>query len=523
MLVIQSAFEFAKTYTSETGVVSQFSLGSAHANEYSIPTQANAMEMVDVVSSYRHALYEHFADKIKVNPYLDRSLVSYQADKEAPFYGWFKYREGFTSRLVRYLLSEVHPQPGVLLDPFAGSGTALFAASELGWETWGIEVLPVGIYAINARIASQVVGSKFVELADKLRLVHFSEFYDEDYSLKHIAITRGAFPVEEERALVGYLAYCHRHIADENLRQLALFAVFCILEEISYTRKDGQYLRWDARSGRSQGTRTFHKGEILPFSQAICAKLAQMAHDLTGNSSKSVMRNLFEASDESSTDRPTPRVIQGSCLDTLPLTLQGSVDVILTSPPYCNRYDYTRTYALELVYLGASHEEVSQLRQAMLSCTVENKTKKQSLRNLYMSLGREMDFERIDRIFEQHQALQEVLLRLDYYRDTGALNNPHISRLVRNYFYEMCFVIFEMARVVRNGGHVIMVNDNVRYAGEEVPVDIILSSIAESFGFVTDVIWTLPRGKGNSSQQMGNHGRSELRKCVYVWRKPVHD
>lgn len=66
-----------------------------------------------------------------------------------------------------------------------------------------------------------------------------------------------------------------------------------------------------------------------------------------------------------------------------------------------------------------------------------------------------------------------------------------------------------------------MVNDNVRYAGEEVPVDLILSDVAESFGLVTDQIWTLGRGKGNSSQQMGVHGRSELRKAVYVWRRPT--
>jgi len=64
-----------------------------------------------------------------------------------------------------------------------------------------------------------------------------------------------------------------------------------------------------------------------------------------------------------------------------------------------------------------------------------------------------------------------------------------------------------------------MVNDNVRYAGEEVPVDLILSDIAETFGLTTRHIWILDRGKGNSSQQMGNHGRSELRKCVYVWEK----
>jgi Tfp pilus assembly protein PilZ len=90
---------------------------------------------------------------------------------------------------------------------------------------------------------------------------------------------------------------------------------------------------------------------------------------------------------------------------------------------------------------------------------------------------------------------------------------------VRNYFYEMCFVIYELGRVLRPGGIVAMVNDNVRYAGEEVPVDLILSDIAETFSLTTRVIWTLGRGKGNSSQQMGTHGREELRKCVYVWEK----
>lgn len=91
--------------------------------------------------------------------------------------------------------------------------------------------------------------------------------------------------------------------------------------------------------------------------------------------------------------------------------------------------------------------------------------------------------------------------------------------MIRNYFYEMCFVIYELARVLKPGGVIAMVNDNVQYAGEEVPVDIILSDIAESFGLNTKHIWTLGRGKGNSSQQMGNHGRSELRKCIYVWVK----
>lgn len=37
-------------------------------------------------------------------------------------------------------------------------------------------------------------------------------------------------------------------------------------------------------------------------------------------------------------------------------------------------------------------------------------------------------------------------------------------------------------------------------------------------GFEVETIWVLPVGKDNSSQQMGKHGRDELRKCLYVWR-----
>jgi methylaspartate ammonia-lyase len=71
----------------------------------------------------------------------------------------------------------------------------------------------------------------------------------------------------------------------------------------------------------------------------------------------------------------------------------------------------------------------------------------------------------------------------------------------------------------RIGDEVIMVNDNVRYAGASISVDLILSDIAAKIGFQIEEISVLPIGKGNSSQQMGAHGREALRKCVYIWRK----
>ena len=107
----------------------------------------------------------------------------------------------------------------------------------------------------------------------------------------------------------------------------------------------------------------------------------------------------------------------------------------------------------------------------------------------------------------------------DYKKNKKELNNVGIARMVRGYFYEMACVVQECYRVLKKDGLMFMVNDNVRYAGAAISVDTILSKIAEDLGFCIENILVLPRGKGNSSQQMGKHGREALRKCVYIWKK----
>jgi len=203
----------------------------------------------------------------------------------------------------------------------------------------------------------------------------------------------------------------------------------------------------------------------------------------------------------------------------LPKFEDAYFDFIVTSPPYCNRYDYTRTYALELVYLGLDSRQIRDLRQTMLSCTVENKEKTDQLQAMYHSLERDKDFETVLRTYNNSEAMTEVNKVLDELNCEKLLNNTNVPRMVKNYFFEMCFIVFELGRITRSGGYCVMVNDNVRYGGEEVPVDLILSEFAEQFGWRIKKILALPRGKGNSSQQMGNYGRTEIRKSVYLWQK----
>ncbi len=77
-------------------------------------------------SVMRTALYEKFKLKVLHNPVLNRSLVSFQANKQVPFYSWFKYKEGFSERLVKFILQNLKPQLGILHYPLAGGCTALY-------------------------------------------------------------------------------------------------------------------------------------------------------------------------------------------------------------------------------------------------------------------------------------------------------------------------------------------------------------------------------------------------------------
>ena len=92
------------------------------------------------------------------------------------------------------------------------------------------------------------------------------------------------------------------------------------------------------------------------------------------------------------------------------------------------------------------------------------------------------------------------------------MNNKGVISMVEGYFTELAFVTFELFRVCKPGACVGIVNDNVRYSGETIPVDLIMTDIASNLGFIPEKIYVLPQRKGNSSQQMGKYGREALRK-----------
>jgi len=470
-----------------------------------VPSTTGTLPDLVAVNNAVEELEARYRPLMSVDTSLTRQLVSFQANKGRGRYRWFKYKEGFSADLVEHFLGRCNVLSGKILDPFAGSGTALFAASGLNLAAEGIELLPIGVRLIEARrLLEQEASDEDISALKRFCTTQPWRLAISAKTLPEFKITSGAYPVETKHSIEQCLFWIEK--LPPLQAQVTLFALLAVLESVSYTRKDGQYLRWDYRSGRKQGYSSFDKGAIAPFKEAFSAKLLDIINDVSAVEHKT---DFFKSSDMP--ERHNITIHSGSCLEVLPSLQTGEYDSIITSPPYCNRYDYTRTYALELALLGVDEVGLLRLRQEMLSCTVENRAKDLLKINPSWALALE--------VAEGNKTLSAILHYLEGLKTSGELNNSGIPRMIRGYFYEMACVIQECARVLKPGAPLVMVNDNVRYAGAAIPVDLILSDMARQLGFAIETILILPNGKGNSSQQMGEHGRQVLRKCVYIWRR----
>jgi site-specific DNA-methyltransferase (cytosine-N4-specific) len=465
----------------------------------------------------RLALDQKYAHLLEETDKFNRQLVSFQANKTEVLHSWLKYREGFSASLIELLIKELELEPGaVILDPFAGSATTLLTAKMLGIDAVGIELLPHCHLAWEAK--SRAFVYDVAELRQIRTLIEQITPPEVPEKFQHLAITETAFPPQAEKMLMAYTTWFDGLDISHEAKILCKLILTSLLEEISYTRKDGQYLRWDSRAGKirtnnekrvAQGKKPIHginKGILPEVKPILLETLNRIIIDII-----KLQRDL-----------PPPSVqtlIEGNSLFILPTLAPDQFAGVITSPPYANRYDYTRTYALELAYLGVD-DKIFNLRQDLLSCTVENKSKVNELEAHYRAIGQQHRYEQILAIVQGNKALSEINTALSQRNGRGEVNNRGVLTMIDQYFTELTFIFAELCRVCRSGARVVFVNDNVRYAGEVIPVDTLSTNLAEQVGFTPEKIYVLPQRKGNSSQQMGKFGREALRKSITIWKKP---
>lgn len=473
----------------------------------------------ETLENERQRIEDSYIKLVEVTDRFNRKLVSYQGNKEESVHKWLKYKEGFSSMLVEELLNDFNiSSKGIVLDPFSGSGTTSLTAQRMGFNSIAIDIMDIAKETFLVK--NNILNFKLAELKELYSQIELLSLPESYKKFKYLNITEGAFSEKHESDLIYFQEWIKSLDCSNEAKQLLNFSLMSILEEISYTRKDGQYLRWDYRSKKVQITNkkrinrgkppiknVLDKGELPSVKGALLNVLSIIIGDIEEiqySSPNIKTKHLF---------------IHGSSLFELPKMETEIVDAVVTSPPYCNRYDYTRTYALELNFLGKTDDSLKKLRQQLISATVENKSKIIQLHEFYKNLGHEKRFSEIQNLVDNNSTLREIIKALEYRITTGEVNNKGIVRMVEGYFTELTFIYSELYRVLKKGAKIAIVNDNVRFAGEIIPVDFMSCEIAEKIGFKVEKIYCLKQKKGNSSQQMKKYGRVPLRKSITIWEK----
>ena len=421
----------------------------------------------------RHRLEDKFAHLLRDELEL-ANWVSYAGNKSIPILRLYRYKEAFAFPFVEAFISRFDlNEQDYVFDPFCGMGTTLLAASQRGIASIGINRLPVAVFVAETlplfySLEPGQIRETFEKLKGRLRQTTLAP------AATDVAIMKVAFPPDTLLMLRQWKAAIDD--LESPLKNIFLLLFFAIVEPCSYTSKDGQFLR------------LIRQKKIADPEDALRKKVDEAERDILWV--RQLRWNQLGKS---------PAVYLGDARDLRNLPFRRQPTAIITSPPYVNRYDYTRTYSLELCFhFVRNFAELRALRSDILRSHIEVKVD--------------------SREKPPHPSVEEVV---DILKKKGkALNNPRIPDMLTGYFVDMQKVIWEWARVLASGARVAMVVDNVRFEGELLPVDLVLSEMAEEAGFQVEAV-LVARYKGNSSQQMKKYGRVPVRESIVVWRKPL--
>ncbi|MBQ8158584.1 MAG: hypothetical protein IJ081_06145 [Prevotella sp.] len=168
-----------------------------------------------------------------------------------------------------------------------------------------------------------------------------------------MSITLQGYPIKTARELAYFTDYIMQSTHSDIVKNLVRLCILNTLEPVSYSSKQGQYLAWDYRcpkivaavkdreeKGRKPFATRLDKGTIPELKETLLSEL------------RNVMNDIVDIQGKGTQLKAHCDFTEGSVLFEIPKMQSDTIDGVITSPPYCNQYDYTRTYAMELAYLG---------------------------------------------------------------------------------------------------------------------------------------------------------------------------
>jgi hypothetical protein len=266
---------------------------------------------------------------------------------------WYRYYAGYSAGFVSDALDLLEAErKSVVLDPWNGSGTTTAVAFGKGIESIGVDLNPALVVVARARVLSRLLAPSLEPLCRDI-LVHSRTAAQSDPIadplaswFDHATVTRlRGVETSIRHVLVGEDAADNGLQLADRVSALAAFYYTALFRTV----------RTLARSARTSNP-TWVKDSVEKPVSASWRTLDRLM--------LSSCREFGDALVTPAEGEPALRLLVGS--STFLALTSGSVDVVLTSPPYCTRIDYVAATRPELAVLGMSRDEQRALRSRMI-------------------------------------------------------------------------------------------------------------------------------------------------------------
>lgn len=389
--------------------------------------------------------------------------------EDRPIHEWYRFVLSFPPHLVREYLSRFGVPPGgKVLDPFAGTGTTLVECKKRGMASLGIESNPMAQFASSVKLDWSVEPDALSDYAAKVgagaRRMLAREGYS-DWGELPLFSAPGA-----SRAQLRTLgAEQNKLLLKDSISPLPLHKTLVLLEAIAACgdRQRQQFARLALANAlvRTIGNLKFGPevgvGKIkqdAPVVDAWLDCMRTMSDDLAPVRDRAeVPAHVFHGDARCADEILAPR----------------SVDAVITSPPYPNEKDYTRTTRLESVILGLVGDAVG-LRSLKKNLIRSN------TRGVYKS-------DADDREVETHGPIQEIARSIEQRRlelgKTSGFERQY-ARVTKLYFGGMVKHLAGLRNALKRGAKLAyVVGDQASYLRVMIRTGHLLADLAQSLGY----------------------------------------
>ena len=425
--------------------------------------------------------------------------TAFMANRTAPVHRWAPWVAGYSKQFVEDALSQCIEGRGAVLDPFAGVGTTLVEADLSGHTALGFEINPYAAFAARVKLqAHRLDPSELSEAVSGLRGFHqAAEAQGRGPAAEPPAGFRTRSPFYSPKVLrkvllaQDFIAEVRAQPVADVLR-LAFAATMVEYSNYSYEPSLGR----KSSAGRPDV-------EDHPVLETIADKAALMAEDAAWHRRMRPDRH-----------RPDGEVRAESFFDGHRALPAGSVDLVITSPPYLNNFHYGRNTRPHLYWLGfcRSVQDTKRLEELNFGTYWQNA---RGRGRIELSPDAQDD--------EVAAVVEEVRLRNP---GKGVYGGAGWANYAALYFNDCARFIVGLEWCMRPGATALVVIGNSILQGVAVPTDRLLARIAERRGFEVVHMHT-PRSARVGSSIIGSAVRvgkaaqgSRLHESIVELRRP---